>query len=414
LSHSPQGEFNPTYTDPAQVPANSYGRIVSTNVLNVLPPDIRLEAVKTIGKALEPGGTALIQTWDVGAAKAGMKSKKATPVADEANAYTASAGSYQKGFSKQELQEYIANTLGPGYLVEPVPNKAGISGTAVTIKKIADPSIQIDLGIPEADLDSIVEQAITAYHGSGANFDKFDLDFIGTGEGAQAYGYGLYFAEAEKVAEGYKEALTEPRVLLDNKPLGDVYTADIREGFKGFYNGIVDRQIEEYADMFADAASDLGLDDADAYDAALNYLEASKAQLMEGAPNKVIDDKAFNATLKLKEQFGEVGLDEKMFYDLQDTINDIDGIIANLGQGGGSQSDFDYIVDNYLSPPQRTLYEEYFADKIKFDEPEGAMYEVRIKAKPDELLDWDKPFSEQSKKVQEAITKILPQKTSKF
>ena len=146
----PQGEFNPTYTDPAQVPANSYGRIVSTNVLNVLPPDIRAEAVQTIGKALEPGGTALIQTWDVGAAKHGMKSKKATIVPDEENAFTTSTGSYQKGFSKQELQEYIANTLGPGYLIEPVPNKARINGTAVTVKKIADPTIQVDLGIPEA------------------------------------------------------------------------------------------------------------------------------------------------------------------------------------------------------------------------------------------------------------------------
>jgi len=50
----------------------------------------------------------------------------------------------------------------------------------------------------------------------------------GTGEGAQAYGWGLYFAQLKGVAEDYKEALTTPRVLLDNKPLGDVYTADIR------------------------------------------------------------------------------------------------------------------------------------------------------------------------------------------
>jgi hypothetical protein len=107
-------------------------------VLNVLPPDIRQEAVLTIGNALEPGGTALIQTWDVGAAKAGMKSKKAIPVEGEENAYTTSTGSYQKGFSKQELQEYLTETLGPGFTVEPVPGKAGISGTAVTITKSAE------------------------------------------------------------------------------------------------------------------------------------------------------------------------------------------------------------------------------------------------------------------------------------
>lgn len=46
-----------------------------------------------------------------------------------------------------------------------------------------------------------------AFHGSPHSFDKFSMDKIGTGEGAQAYGHGLYFAESEDVARGYKEAL---------------------------------------------------------------------------------------------------------------------------------------------------------------------------------------------------------------
>jgi hypothetical protein len=33
---------------------------------------------------------------------------------------------------------------------------------------------------------------------------RFDMSKIGSGEGAQAYGQGLYFAGNEKVAEGYK------------------------------------------------------------------------------------------------------------------------------------------------------------------------------------------------------------------
>jgi hypothetical protein len=45
--------------------------------------------------------------------------------------------------------------------------------------------------------------AIRAYHGSPHKFDKFDISKIGTGEGAQAYGHGLYFAEAEPVARNY-------------------------------------------------------------------------------------------------------------------------------------------------------------------------------------------------------------------
>jgi len=49
---------------------------------------------------------------------------------------------------------------------------------------------------------------IRAYHGSPHQFDRFDMSRIGTGEGAQAYGHGLYFAGDEKVAKSYRDALT--------------------------------------------------------------------------------------------------------------------------------------------------------------------------------------------------------------
>ena len=41
------------------------------------------------------------------------------------------------------------------------------------------------------------------YHGSPHKFDQFDAAHIGKGEGAQAYGHGLYFAEAQDVAKSY-------------------------------------------------------------------------------------------------------------------------------------------------------------------------------------------------------------------
>jgi hypothetical protein len=54
-----------------------------------------------------------------------------------------------------------------------------------------------------------VEDMIRAYHGSPHDFDRFDLSKIGTGEGAQAYGHGLYFAENEGVAKGYRDKLSQ-------------------------------------------------------------------------------------------------------------------------------------------------------------------------------------------------------------
>jgi len=44
------------------------------------------------------------------------------------------------------------------------------------------------------------------FHGTPHKFDVFDLNKIGTGEGAQAYGHGLYFAENPGVARSYVTA----------------------------------------------------------------------------------------------------------------------------------------------------------------------------------------------------------------
>lgn len=59
----------------------------------------------------------------------------------------------------------------------------------------------------------------TAWHGSPYNFDSFDLGAIGTGEGQQVHGWGLYFAKDRKVSEAYKEVVGTQRqvVVWDGK-----------------------------------------------------------------------------------------------------------------------------------------------------------------------------------------------------
>jgi hypothetical protein len=48
---------------------------------------------------------------------------------------------------------------------------------------------------------------ITTWHGSPHIFQKFDMSKLGTGEGAQVYGSGMYVAENPLVAKGYQESL---------------------------------------------------------------------------------------------------------------------------------------------------------------------------------------------------------------
>jgi hypothetical protein len=68
-------------------------------------------------------------------------------------------------------------------------------------------------GIGDAPVNRLL-----AYHGSPHSFDAFDSSKIGTGEGAQAYGHGLYFAENEGVARSYRDALAPPRDWMDIAP----------------------------------------------------------------------------------------------------------------------------------------------------------------------------------------------------
>jgi len=57
---------------------------------------------------------------------------------------------------------------------------------------------------------------IKAYHGSPHDFDRFSTESIGTGEGAQQYGHGLYFAEREPTALSYRDALTPRDYEFEN------------------------------------------------------------------------------------------------------------------------------------------------------------------------------------------------------
>lgn len=95
------------------------------------------------------------------------------------------------------------------------------------------PKIEADLGVkvPGTLLRGLATgdftpEGIRAFHGSPHDFDRFELGKIGTGEGAQAYGHGLYFAENEGVAKSYRDSLSGAhKVPLENvaAPLKEVF-----------------------------------------------------------------------------------------------------------------------------------------------------------------------------------------------
>ena len=161
---------------------------------------------------------------------------------------------------------------------------------------------------PKDDLIGNAPEGITAYHGSPHTFDRFDINKIGSGEGAQAYGHGLYFAEKEAVARDYRNKLAAPASNFDDaRTLTQTYLAD--------------------------AGGDL-----------------QKVR-------RVLEDSLANPQ-------------------------------AHPTLRKRAQIVLDYLKANDVP----TL--------------PGSMYQVRLNVKPDELLDWDRPLSEQPKAVQSALERF--------
>lgn len=68
----------------------------------------------------------------------------------------------------------------------------------------------------DAQLEQVFEQR--AWHGSGIDFDNFDLGKIGSGTGASMHGWGIYAAKSKRTAQKYKKEMKDrglPSVLYE-------------------------------------------------------------------------------------------------------------------------------------------------------------------------------------------------------
>jgi hypothetical protein len=104
---------------------------------------------------------------------------------------------------------------------------------------------------------AIPEPMVTVYHGTLYQFDAFDSAHIGKGEGAQAFGHGLYLAENERVAEHYRDMLArEP-----DAP-GSIKSAASRDAVSQWVSRAGGDR-EQAAQAFSEFAKGTGLDATD-------------------------------------------------------------------------------------------------------------------------------------------------------
>ena len=115
--------------------------------------------------------------------------------------------------------EELGTVMGPGLakgVAPAVKGYASLLGNEVNAGMTGQPTRSIIGQITPKPLQ------LDVYHGTPHTLPpternplgEFDASKIGTGEGAQAYGHGIYTAENPKVAIEYKKALSTPEVVL--------------------------------------------------------------------------------------------------------------------------------------------------------------------------------------------------------
>jgi hypothetical protein len=186
-------------------------------------------------------------------------------------------------------------------------------------------------------------QCIQAYHGSPYIFDQFVADKVGTGEGAQAFGWGLYFATDMDVARGYRRNLTT--TIPGN------YEGRSKYGVKG-------------APEFPRGRSGHA-----ALDTAMDIEMMLGDRKLGGGLHTYLVEK----------------IDARIKYWLESP------------NGGSAGSDMRELVDYYLAHARNATPDKIIATK-------GALYTVEIDSNLDsDFLDWDAPLSSQTQSVKDFV-----------
>jgi hypothetical protein len=156
------------------------------------------------GKVASNGWSQMFPTVAPGWQDRLKQTTLASILRDAADAYTAPARAY-----RGELDPMSDDA---------VKNMADLAGM-VTLGAGAVPAERNAL---RAGMSAPPKKGVKAYHGSPHDFDKFSMDKIGTGEGAQAYGHGLYFADNEGVARSYRDNLLDARIPVVNSRIKEL------------------------------------------------------------------------------------------------------------------------------------------------------------------------------------------------
>ncbi len=166
--------------------------------------------------------------------------------------------SSDSNIAQEEAEGKQEPTLGLFFQTEPALEKAALEYGAksengkVTFTDAAQE--KEFLQVAKALLNAGARKFSKAWTGSAADYDVPSLDYVGTGTGGAAYGYGLYYAEKRKTAEGYGDKLyhaeiPDADVLLDAGKSFDEQPPKVRKALEKLVRGLTLEQLENWNDV---------------------------------------------------------------------------------------------------------------------------------------------------------------------
>ena len=215
----------------------------------------------------------------------------------------------------------------------------------------------------EADNAVITEPGVTfsisALHASPYSFRKFSTDFMGKGEGAQAYGWGLYFAESPEVNRDYMNWFAQDNATWK---FGEVETSDMEVMHQALADRLLPKDAlpevkEDASDMIWTVLGDLSDARGDE-----EKIEAIKKELREDIQHSMEYGRTYHQTLEKMVQLHGV---YRSLIDLLDEIEVRPGMPSNyrveLNVDDSELLGWDYVDETILgllkdSPVEEVRY----------------------------------------------------------
>ncbi len=202
--------------------------------------------------------------------------------------------------------------------------------------------------------------SITALHASPHSFRKFDTAFMGKGEGAQAYGWGLYFAESEKVNRSYMNQFAQDKATWK---------------FREVETGVIEVMQRSLVGSFLpkDALPEAKEDASDiAWSVLGDLVDAARGSMT------VLD-----IVMELHDEIDTNRKYAETYPQEREKLEQLEGFMLSL---------LDHL------------------DEIEVRTGMPSNYRVELNVDDSVLLNWDRPFSEQSETVKEALAGELAQR----